>query len=169
MRVAPSLVGLATVLAVAPAVSRADLVTLGASQDNTIFSEDGGLSNGAGDYFFAGRTKGTDGTEVRRGLVAFDVAGALPAGSTINSVTLTLYMSRSRTQDEIVDLHRILADWGEGTSHADGEEGKGAVATPGDATWSHRLWPGTPWGSPGGDFAASPSASAVVGGKNGDY
>jgi hypothetical protein len=169
MRVAPSLVGLATVLAIAPAVARADIVTVAASLDNTIFSEDGGLSNGAGDYFFAGRTKGTDGTELRRGLVAFDVAGALPPGATINSVTLTLYMSRTRTQDETVDLHRILADWGEGTSHADGEEGKGAAATAGDATWSHRLWPGTAWSSPGGDFAASPSASAVVGGQNGDY
>ena len=70
------------------------------------------------------------------------MAGALPPGATINSVALTLYMSLSRTQDETIDLHRILADWGEGTSHADGEEGKGAAATTGDATWSHRLWPG---------------------------
>jgi spore coat protein A len=157
---------------------RADLVDVGASADNTLFSDgfdpgdpNGELSNGAGFYMFAGATKdnGPGSLLVRRALLAFDVAGAIPAGSTVNSVTLTLYMSRSRTQNETVDLHRVLADWGEGTSDAADEEGKGAPATAGDATWGWRIWPTTPWTTPGGDFDPTPSASATVGGQNGFY
>src|SRR5437870_188415 len=30
----------------------------------------------------------------------------------------------------IIELHKLLADWGEGTSQATGEEGHGAPATP---------------------------------------
>ena len=33
----------------------AEPVTIGASQDNTIYEEDEALSNGEGDHFFAGR------------------------------------------------------------------------------------------------------------------
>jgi spore coat protein A len=142
------------------------VVTVAPSQDTSIFSEDGSLSNGAGDHLFAGRTKGTDGTDLRRGLLAFDVAGSVPAGSTINNVTLTLFVSRERTGDETVSLHRVQAAWGEGTSHAAEEEGRGATATTNDATWTHRLWPGTTWTSNGGDFVAGASASATVGNQN---
>jgi spore coat protein A len=169
------LVGLALLLSCIAGPGLADTLTIGASQDNTMFSENGDtnndLSNGAGDYFFAGATKDSapGSLVLRRGLLAFDVAGSVPAGSTINSVTLTLYMSRSRSQNETVTLHRVLADWGEGTSHASGEEGEGITATADDATWSHRLWPGTTWSTPGGDFAGTASATATVGGQNGFY
>jgi hypothetical protein len=53
----------------------------------------------------------------------------------------------------------VLADWGEGTSVAPGQQGAGAAATTNDATWLHRFWPGTFWTTPGGDFA--PGASAI--------
>jgi hypothetical protein len=43
-------------------------------------------------------------------------------------------ISRTRTQNQMVLLHRVLADWGEGTSDAPEEEGQGAAAMPGDAT-----------------------------------
>ncbi len=137
----------------------ADTVILSASKDNTIYSESGAESNGAGDYLFAGETK--DAT-LRRALIAFPIA-SIPSGSTIQSVSLSLYMSRTRTQDQAVTLHRALADWGEGTSNASGEEGAGAPATTGDATWTQRFYPSTPWASAGGDFAASASASISVG------
>jgi spore coat protein A len=158
---------LAAVFSLAFAVgAAADVVTIGASHDNTIFSEDGGLSNGAGAHFFAGNTK--DGF-LRRGLLRFDIAGSLPAGSAITDVSLTLYMSRTRTQDQTVFLHAVDADWGEGSSDAGGEEGTGAPATPGDATWTDRFYPGTTWATAGGDFDATASASATVGSQNGDY
>jgi spore coat protein A len=153
----------------APAPSQADLVNVISDLDNTMFSENGGLSNGAGTHVFAGQTKGDLGTLVRRGLVGFDVAAAIPAGSTVNSVTLTLYQSRSRTSDETVLLHRVLADWDEGTSVGAGEEGQGAPATAGDATWTHRIWSNTLWSSAGGDFNPTASASTLVGGQNGPY
>ncbi len=167
--------GLATLLVLAAGPALSDILTIGTSQDNTMFSENGitsnDLSNGAGDYFFAGATKNSSpgSLVLRRGLIAFDIAGSVPAGSTINSVTLTLYMSRSRTNDQTVDLHRVLTDWGEGTSHANGEEGEGATATTDDATWSHSMWPSATWSTPGGDFAGTPSGTTTVGGQNGDY
>ena len=102
-------------IALAAQAAGADVVMLGASRDTTLYSEDAARSNGAGDYTFSGSTR--DGF-VRRALMAFDVQGAIPPGSTIHSATLTLYMSRTRTQDETVSLHLVVADWGEGTSHA---------------------------------------------------
>ena len=165
------LVVLALLLALAwtPPAAMADTISIGASRDTTIFAEDGSLSNGAGDYIFTGRTRGTNGTTVRRALLAFDVASALPAGATVNGVSLTLHLSRTRTQAETVSLHHLLEDWGEGTSNADGEEGQGAAATTNDATWSHRLWPNTLWTTAGGQFAATPSASVAVGNQTVDY
>jgi spore coat protein A len=150
----------------ASAAARADVVTIGASRDNTIYSESGAESNGAGDSIFAGRTK--DGP-IRRALIRFDVAGAVPAGSFVSSVTLTLYLSRTRTQDQTVSLHRLSADWGEGTSEAPGEEGGGAPATPGDATWTQRFYPSTPWSTAGGSFVGTASGATIVGGNTGFY
>jgi len=146
--------------------ARADQVTIAASKDNTIFEENAANSNGAGDYFFAGNNK--DGF-ARRALVTFNVAGSIPAGSTINSVTLTLYMSRTRTQNQNVTVHKVLADWGEGTSNAGGEEGGGAAATTGDATWSHRFYSTTLWTTAGGQYNATASATTAVGNATQDY
>ena len=69
--------------------AHADTVTLSAVRDNTMYSEDGTLSNGSGDHLFAGGTKDNIPSEgklfVRRGLLAFDIAGAIPAGSTVTA------------------------------------------------------------------------------------
>ena len=142
----------------------ADTVTLAPVRDNTLYETlDGSLSNGAGDFFFTGRN--LTGNK-RRALLAFDVAGSVPAGSTITSVTLTLSMDRTSSGAQTVSLHELLADWGEGTSDAGGNPlgggGSGALATPGDATWIHRFYDTVLWLAPGGDFEAVPSASAVV-------
>jgi len=51
----------------------------------------------------------------------------------------------------IIELHKLLADWGEGTSQATGEEGQGAPATPNDATWRHRFFDTIFWTNEGGD------------------
>ena len=99
------------------------VVTLGASKDNTLYqSATGALSNGAGQHFFAGKNNSS---QIRRGVSAFDIAGGVPTGSTINSVTLTLNMSRTRlgVGAQTVNLHLLVADWGEGTSDALGQEG----------------------------------------------
>lgn len=139
-------------------------VDLSASRDNTLYSESGLLSNGAGANLFAGRVGPVGGGAIRRGLVAFDVAGTIPVGATIVNATLKMNMSKTNFSAgaRTVTLHRLLADWGEGTSDATLNEGTGASATPGDATWSHRVFNTDVWTNPGGDFVATPSASTTV-------
>ena len=103
-------------------------------------------------------------SELRRGVLAFNVAGSIPPGSTITAVSLSLNMSRTLLETaRTVELHKLLADWGEGTSHAPGEEGDGAPATTNDATWRHRFFDTIFWAMQGGDFSATVSASQVVG------
>ncbi|MFQ5876470.1 MAG: DNRLRE domain-containing protein [Acidobacteriota bacterium] len=131
-------------------------------KDNTLYeTSDGSLSNGAGQHLFAGNN-GLG--ETRRGLIAFDIAGGIPPGATITGASLTLSMSRTRAGPEPVSLHRVLADWGEGTSVAGRGEGIGAPSTPGDATWIHRFFSELRWAAAGGDFDPTPSATIMVGG-----
>ena len=138
-------------------------VTLDASKDNTLYeSTAGDVSNGAGDAFFTGRTNQPVGSSIRRGLLAFNVAGSIPAGATVLSATLTLHLSRTSSAAQIVSLHRAIVDWGEGTSVAAGDGGSGTTATTNDATWLHKFFNTAFWASPGGDFSATISASQSV-------
>jgi len=140
-------------------------VTLIPAQDNTLYESDlGTISNGAGQYLFAGNTNNGD---VRRAVLAFDLGG-LPPGATVLTATLALTMSRTTAGDTAVRLHALDADWGEGASDALGEEGAGALAQPGDATWRYTFFDTDQWAVPGGDFAVVPSATTTVGG-NGVY
>ena len=149
--------------AVAEAAAPAEAASLASSKDNTLYeSVAGSISNGAGQHFFVGTT-GTG--SIRRGVIAFDIGGGVPAGSTINSVTLTLRMSRTTSGAHSVALHRLLSDWGEGASDASGNEGAGIGASIGDATWIHRFFNATTWSTAGGDFSAATSASSLVGGS----
>jgi len=142
----------------------ANVINITPTKDNTLYEYDpaeGDRSNGAGFHFFAGEN-GMG--ELRRGVLAFDVAGTIPAGSTITAVTLTMNMSMTPAGPETVELHKLLADWGEGTSHAPMGEGDGAPATPNDATWRHRFFDTIFWVAEGGDFSALVSAAPSVGG-----
>ena len=140
----------------------ADTVDLTSVKDNTLYSTTT-TSNGAGTGMFCGRTGVSGGPTVHRCVVAFDVAGSIPAGSTVTDVTLTLTLiawSPNNPATQTHTLHRLLADWGEGTSM--GDSGMGAPATPGDATWLHTFYATDFWAASGGDFQATPSASATV-------
>jgi hypothetical protein len=145
-------------------LANADMISINPSKDNTLYEYDpaeGDHSNGAGFHFFAGEN-GMG--ELRRGVLAFDIAGTIPAGSTILGVTLSMNMSRTPVSTAYtIELHKLLADWGEGTSQASGEEGDGAPATPNDATWRHRFYDTIFWSAQGGDFSATVSASQSVG------
>jgi hypothetical protein len=139
-------------------------ITLEPIKDNTLIeSADGSLSNGAGPAFFAGRT-GQSSNSIRRSLLAFDVVGNLPAGSVIEHVSLVLHRTGGPELPAVLSLHRLLSDWGEGSSSVDGAIG--APSTEGDATWIHTFYdPGDPtdpddrWNLAGGDFEIVPSAS----------
>jgi len=102
--------------------------------------------------------------ELRRGVLVFDIAATIPAGSTITTVSLTMNMSMTPAGTLIVELHKVLPIGGEGTSHAPMGEGDGASATPNDATWRHRFFDSVFWTTQGGDFSATVSASQSVGG-----
>jgi len=109
---------------------------LQASKDNTLYeNECGTLSDGSGAYLFAVRTAAPSGTAIRRGLIAFDIAVQIPAGATITSVTLSMRMSGSIAGNQTVELHRLLSDWGEGSSNATGQKGTGTSAATNDVTW----------------------------------
>lgn len=141
-------------------------VAIPASKDNTLFeSTTGGVSNGAGDYLFAGNTNSG---ASRRTLLAFDLASHIPAGAVIESAMLTLNMSKTISGAQRVAVHRVLADWGEGTSDATGEEGSGTNATPSDATWLHTFFDSQFWMNPGGDFSSTASAAIDID-ANGSY
>lgn len=135
-------------------------VTLSASKDNTLYeTQNGELSNGAGLFIFVGRTNQA---LRRRALLAFDIAAAIAAPAIIEDVQLSLEMNRTFAGNIDIRLHPVTADWGEGTSDAEGQEGIGTSSTPGDATWIHSFFDTAPWSTPGGDFASRSSATQTV-------
>jgi hypothetical protein len=98
-----------------------------------------------------------------RALLLFDIVGNIPAGSTINSVMLTLNVTAvpSGGLNSTFDLNRLLASWGEGN----GSDHGGSSAGPGQATWNNRFGSsGSPWSSSGGDFSSTASASRSIAG-----
>jgi FtsP/CotA-like multicopper oxidase with cupredoxin domain len=153
-------------------------------QDNTLYEDDGGeKSNGSAIYFVAGRNNSSsNGTCVRppgmgrrRGLVQFRFNGldGIPANATITSVALTMqnYTDSHNTLGGTIELHRMLAAWGEGSSNSNTCWGKGIAPTLNDATWFHRKYdPSAPGGGSNqwtqggaeGDYVASVSVSAQV-------
>lgn len=138
-------------------------VVVPATQDNTLYETvSGDISNGSGDYLFTGRVSSTGAGAKRRGLVRFDLTGKIPPGSSIVSATLSMNMSKANSGANTVSLHNVTSSWGEGTSNANSQEGKGASATTGDATWIHRSFNTVLWTSPGGDFTPTASASTTV-------
>src|SRR4051812_24542851 len=133
-------------------------VTLTPAADNSMFSESPGFSDGIGQYLYSGDTF----VGVRRALVKFDVSSAVPQGAHIDSVTLQLHVSRdSPGADSNYEVHRVTANWGEGTSNSDAFDkgGRGTTATTNDATWHFRFFNTSTWTTDGGDFSSSDSAS----------
>jgi hypothetical protein len=156
---------------VMPSPSPAALVDLNAAKDNTIYfqslpSPGSGTdsSQGAGEAMFVGASGAGI---VQRGLIAFDL-NAIPAGSTINSATLTMDVNRISsyfTGSMDIDLWRLTSDWGEGSESSAGPYGgggDGAPATAGTATWDENFFLSSNWITAGGDFSASTSASTTV-------
>ena len=101
-------------------------VTISASADNTMYQNPTGNSNAIGQNIFSGNNGQVPSGSPRRGLIKFDIAAALPAGALITNVVLRLNCNVSRAIPDNVSLHKVLADWGEGTSNAGGGSGDGA-------------------------------------------
>ncbi len=138
----------------------ADLVTLQSDRHGTLYETNGDpRANGLGQHLFAGVTNQNF---RRRGLIDFDLAPLLAGPVTIESVTLRLHVSQTNAPASDVGLHRLLADWGVGSTDAGGGEGGGGPATPGSATWDSAFYDTVAWANPGGDFAVDASASSLL-------
>ena len=158
-RVRALVCGMAIAALASPA--RGDTAVVVAGRDATLIeADDGGLANGAGPVLFSGRTS-QGASSVRRALLFFDVAAALPRGAWVTSAELALVLTPSNPSPADVALHRVLRAWSEGPTAASG--GSGAPALPGDATWLHTDYDVEFWTDPGGDFAPDPSGVAAVG------
>ncbi len=135
-------------------------VNIDPSKDNTVYAASTTNSNALGENFAIGKSNSGN---THRALMAFDIFANVPAGSVINSATLTLNVSASAPGAGIqpVYLHKLITDWGEGTSFTS-STGIGAPATTNDATWLHSFYPATNWTNSGGDFEALSSAVTNV-------
>ncbi len=135
-------------------------VSISAQRDTTIYSENSAINNGAGVGVFVGRNSGGN---LRRTLISFDIAGAVPAGATITSVSLSMSVTKSQLTSESISLRKISSDWGEGsTVGAGGGGGQGVSATAGSATWGSRLSGSATWATAGGDFSSTVTASSTA-------
>src|ERR1041385_8463803 len=111
------------------------------SADTTLWRSDANNNLGANTDFVAGTTRSL---QRSRGLLLFNIAGAIPVGATINSVTLTLTVvkvSNSGGAGSTFELHRVLQSWGEG----DNTTRRGSAANANEASWNNRFAPSTPW------------------------
>jgi len=133
-----------------------DVVIIEADRDATLIEDpDGSLANGAGPALFAGRTA-QSAHSVRRAILHFDVAAALPARAVIEAASLSLHLNPSNAVPSRLRLHRVLEEWGEGDSSSSG--GGGAPSGPGDVTWIHTFWDTEEWIRSGGHFVGRASA-----------
>jgi hypothetical protein len=150
----------ATVLALlVVGAASAEVATFDAIAHGTLYESTGDqLANGLGQHLFAGNN-GMDLT--RRGLLRFDPDGL--GDVVVESAVLRLHVSQANATPSGVSLHRVLSDWGVGSTDASGGEGGGGPATPGSATWTHAFFGKVPWANAGGDFDALALASAKVG------
>jgi hypothetical protein len=160
--------GLVMIVLLQPTAGRADMITIFASRDNSIFQDLTANSDGGGGALFVGQDQRSF---ARRALIGFDIAANIPAGATITSVQFSLFqeqVSPGESRARPIELHRLLDNWGEGTTG----QGKPAshsgmgFGTPSDgttATWSHRFYNTDAWTNPGGDFLAAASGTTMVG------
>ncbi|MEL6255819.1 MAG: DNRLRE domain-containing protein [Bacteroidota bacterium] len=154
---------LSLIIGFSPAFAQ-DTLSIVADRDNSLYeSGTGDVSNGSGGELFIGRIDRSS-NFLRRALIHFDLS-AIPAGATIDSVSLSLFVSRSApgSGNQPASLHKMLSDWGEGASNAGLNGGLGDEAENDDATWVHTFSPSSTWNTPGGDFEATATVNTTLG------
>jgi hypothetical protein len=158
-----------------PAVAAANTMTFNASQWNTLIqstSANNQLTTGLGDIYVGrtaqdgtGLSSSTATTSIRRGLIEFNVAGSgIPADATITGGSLTLCDVQGSNGSQTISLYDVLQTWGQGTSNGNA---MGVPPSNHDATWIYSIYNtsaplfGSTWLTPGGNFSATLSGSAV--------
>ncbi|MDA0799646.1 MAG: DNRLRE domain-containing protein [Chloroflexi bacterium] len=143
-------------------VPNGQAVTLAPTQDAAIWEGFNTTANGSGPNLFAGNNNRG---RARRALLQFDIAGEIPAGATIHSVTLVVNTNKvpMTATIEPFALHPLLASWGEGSSNS-GDSGAGIEAREDDVTWTWRKYNYLAWGveHPGGHFPERASAKTIT-------
>ena len=151
-------------------VSYAADLAIPSVRDNTLYQgqadggpPDGERSNAKGPNLWSG--KGSNGN-LKRSALFFDCASVIPAEATITSAVLVLTLDRAQPNvgPTKINIHRLVDDWGEGTSDASFVDGggRGTNATTGDMTFTHTFFPGSLWVTAGGEFVAQASAGAAA-------
>jgi hypothetical protein len=141
-----------------------------ASKDNTLYeSGDGSLSNGQGIHIFTGKTnQSTNG--LRRALVYFPISDVIPAEAQIDSVILSLTLTKSGSGNQDISIYRVTSNWGEGASNAGtARDGDGAASQSDDATWIHTFYNSEQWNQAGGDYVENASATISIPNTNKAY
>jgi hypothetical protein len=135
-------------------------VVLSATQDNSMFSENGTYSNGTGEQLFAGRIN--SGGALRRALIKFNVS-SIPPNAIITDAKLEIYVELSPRTNLFgfnnFSIHKLTKNWGEGASIS--FSGRGSTAQTNDATWEYNFYTSSQWTNPGGDFVATATATAT--------
>lgn len=155
-------------LALVPTLTGAETVTINPTADTTLFERDPDNNWGKQTENVAGTLGAFPASGAKsRLLLAFNIAGNVPAGSSITSARLKLRVVRTPSgggADSTFQLLRVLVPWTEGTKSG-GIPG-GAPAETGETTWISRSHTATPWTNPGGklevDFAEDPSAQQAI-------
>ena len=160
-RIATRAVPVIAVLGFLAGKAAAVIVSFSPVQDATLYEDPAGTqSSGASTFLMAGRVGANDTSPLRRSLLQFSLS-TIPAGAAINSVQLTLQLTKLKNSNPVVTtLQRVTSAWTEGLTNA-GTGGNGAAANVGDATWLHRASP-TTWANPGGDFLGTASSTLNV-------
>jgi hypothetical protein len=162
-------------LGTAVPVASGATVTLAPNQDSSIFQNNVNNSSGGANGLIAGTN--ANGSP-RRALIAFDIAGNLPAGAVVQNVQLNLVLGAvaggggpgGGPASVSVGLHRLLSSWGEGVAQQQnpptdslGGQGQGIAASAGDVTWNSNFHGTSMWTTAGGDFESAASANAAIG------
>ena len=143
-------------------------VMITADKDAFIISGPAADNNaGAETAVTAGQVGSSGVNTIRRGLIAFDIAGTIPAGSVILTATFDLDVVKSPSVGAVNSnfaLHQVTTEWLEGTKSGT----SGNPATAGEVTWNSAKHLTTTWTTAGGDFVVMPSGDTAVTG-NGTY
>ena len=145
---------------------------LEAQKDNTIFENNPDNSNGIGNQLMAGASFTDAGGDAHRAFLKFNIQSVIPQDAIITNASLALrcsgYAAAGGSAAHDLSLHKMLQDWGEGTSNAipnvnNGGFGGLAPATVGDVTWNNAFHPSTAWNTTlGGNFNSNITATTSV-------
>jgi len=155
------------ILSLIASAARADMVTLSAAKDATIYAESGDKANGQGEFNVFGRTAGREGTTLRRLLLQFDLPigngqNEIPAGSTITNVSLMITIQRVNSAfPHSYGLFELEESWQEGPTDPEPDDAKGGAAQSGDVTWSHSDYDTVTW-TPGGAIATNADDTQII-------